>query len=323
MVLTTCCLISTNPLALILFMKRPYPLRIGDKVAVIAPATCVDTDQLQKGINALTKLGFKVMHSPNLVERRERYLAGSDRARAEEIHHFFLDETIRAIFCIRGGFGSSRVIPLLNHKIIKKNPKLFIGYSDITSLHLYFNHSCNMTSIYGAHPAEIDDFGEMEKTFLLQMLTSKDPLGEFTFDHIEQLFPGRARGKLIGGCLSLLASSLGTPYEVDTGGNILFIEEYDEPPYRLDRMLTHLKNAGKLKNIKGVIFGSMVACDDDEHGYYWQDVVTSVFQENGVPIMTEFPSGHGEGKICLPLGTEIEMDTTKRSITFLESATEE
>ncbi|OGQ36809.1 MAG: hypothetical protein A3F16_04175 [Deltaproteobacteria bacterium RIFCSPHIGHO2_12_FULL_43_9] len=304
-------------------MRRPPPLQQGDKVAIIAPATCVDSDQLHRGIATLTKLGFKVLHSPNLEERRDRYLAGSDSARAEEIHHYFLDNSTKALFCIRGGFGSSRVIPLLNSRIIKRNPKLFVGYSDITSLHLYFNHSCGMTTIYGAHPAEIDDFGEMEKTILLQMLTSKDPLGEFTFDHVEQLFPGRARGKLIGGCLSLLASSIGTQYEVDTRGNILFIEEYDEPPYRLDRMLTHLKNAGKLNKLKGVIFGSMIECDDNKHGYYWQDVVTSVFQDNGIPIMTEFPSGHGEGKICLPLGTEIEMDTTKRSITFLEAATKE
>ncbi|HLB59582.1 MAG TPA: LD-carboxypeptidase, partial [Bdellovibrionota bacterium] len=259
----------------------------------------------------------------NLLSRQDRYLAGSDRERAAELHKYFEDKRIKGVFCIRGGYGSSRIIPLLKKKSFQQHPKIFLGYSDITSLHLFFNQHCHFVTIYGPHPFELSDVSEIEKTLFQQMVTTLDPIGELSFDQILPLSRGKARGRLVGGCLTLVASSLGTPYEIDTTGKILFLEDYDEAPYKVDRMLTQLKNAGKFKKVKGIIFGGMVNCDDVEYHYTWQEVVKSVLADYSFPIMTEFPAGHGDGKISLPLGTRIEMNTERKSVIFLEAATKE
>ncbi|MFC2075315.1 LD-carboxypeptidase [Bdellovibrionota bacterium] len=302
-------------------MKKPLSLKPGDRVAIAAPSTCVTSDEIIRGKKALADLGFEVEVSPDLAKRQERYLAGDDNTRAEELSHFFSDTNVKGIFCARGGYGSSRTIPLLNSKLVRKNPKLFIGYSDITSLHLFFNQSCNLTSIYGPHPSELSEIGEIERTIFFQMLCSPDPIGELKFDQTETLSLGKEKGTLVGGCITLIASSLGTPYEVDSKGKVLFLEDKGVEPYQLDRMLTQLKNAGKFKGIKGIVFGSMINCDDKEHDYKWQDVVLSVLPDADFPILTNFPAGHGTPKISLPFGTTVEIDANNRSIVLLEAVT--
>ncbi len=301
---------------------HPLALKKGDTIAIVAPAGPLKSkDALEKSIEFFETTGFHISFDERIFQS-SRYLAGSDPDRAEELMRAFEDETIRAIVGLRGGYGCSRLFPYLSLERLKKHPKLFIGFSDLVTLHLFFNINLGWITIHGpmavnpgigGHPAE-------QQSHLVSLLTDPGYRPAFKFSQLEAWKPGRVEGKLVGGCLSTIVSSIGTPCEIDTGGAILFLEDVGEPPYRLDRMLTQLELAGKFQSVAGVILGQFPDCDPPEGGYSTKDVLEDVLRPLDVPVLANFPAGHGTDNWAIPLGTVVRLDTDALSIEFLEPA---
>ena len=306
-------------------MKKPKPLRKGDTIGIVSPAGVVDPGGLEKGVRELEGLGFRVVLGRNVL-RAHRYLAGSDQERVEDLHAMFLNPKVRAILCARGGSGTPRLLPLLNPSILGKNPKIFIGSSDVTSLLFYLVQKIGMVAFHG--PMVAPHLGRSPSELTLQgirMLSHpKAFLKPIWFDEVRCLRSGTAEGILIGGCLSLLCAALGTPDEPETEGTILFLEDVNEPPYRIDRMLTQMRLAGKLNGVRGFIFGKMVNCHPGEgENYSLEDVLLDLLKETSGPILFGLPAGHGQDQLMLPLGIPVQLSGEKRTLTLLESGFEE
>ena len=299
-------------------MVKPGRLKRGDAIAIVAPAGKIDSDVLNKGAARIEKLGFEVRLGKS-VARSHRYFAGTDAERREDFEASFMSG-VRAVLCARGGYGSARLIPSLDLISLKKKKVILIGSSDITTLLLQF-HQAGMPAFHGpmaSHFARAED--ALSDRFFLSMLTSPEPMGKFSFPGVEAIRKGSGEGALTGGCLSLICASIGTSYEIKTAGKILFIEDINEPPYRIDRMLTHLKLAGKLKGIKGIIFGQMIGCDPPSGSdYTLPEAIASALEGVNAPILYGLPFGHGEQNITLPYGLKVRIDSRDRSMTFLES----
>lgn len=298
--------------------KKPERLQQGDKIAVIAPAGPIDPLVLQKGAARLKELGFEVLLPPS-ASRPFRYLAGTDAERLEEIKWAF-STGARAIIAARGGYGTARIVNRLNLRQLLKKGMFLIGCSDLTTLLLQF-HRAGMPVFHGpmvSHFARSAD--PLSDRFFLSMLTSREPMGKFSFPEVEVLREGNGEGRLVGGCLSLVCASIGTSYEIQTRGKILFLEDVNEPPYRIDRMLTHLKLAGKFQGVKGILFGQMIKCDPPEgSGYALKEVIDSVLETTKVPVLYGLPFGHGDQNITLPYGLKVRIESRSASVTFLES----
>ena len=297
----------------------PPLLSPGDCVAIVAPASHIpkkNTGYLEKGVERLRAMGFEVIYAPSLLKRKHLYLAGEDQERAEELTAMFLDPKVKAILCTRGGYGCQRIIPYLDSDLIKAHPKPLVGCSDITVLLIYLLHQCLVIPFHGPNVATrqfVEGDAEMAQA-LKRILTSPVPIAQIT---CSVLRAGKTKGEIIageiiGGCLSSLVTTLGTTYEPDLQGKILFLEDVDEPPYKIDRMLTHLKSAGKLTGIKGVIFGQMPGCDT-ENGLL-REVIVDVLKDVEGPILFDFPSGHGPRNLTIPLGAPIRIH--EGTITF-------
>jgi len=225
----------------------------GDSVAIATPGACLTQEgreYLERAVSTLEGLGFRVKTTPD-PHRKNHYLAGEDRERAEELMALFSDPDVRAIFCARGGYGSQRIIPLLDPRVIHRNPKIFVGSSDITTLLVYLLERCHLVPFHGPNVATrqfLEGDAKRTQASLKQTLDLGRP-GEIPF--CRPLKTGIGKGKIKGGCLSLLATTIGTAYEMDLRGAILFVEDLNEPLYRIDRMLTHMRQAGKLEGIRG------------------------------------------------------------------------
>jgi muramoyltetrapeptide carboxypeptidase len=237
------------------------------------------------------------------------YLAGPDSLRSEHFHTALKDDRTRAIFCLRGGYGSPRLLPFLE-KQIRPQPKILVGYSDVTSLQAAVARLWPQVDlIYGPNVAtkqllDLTPSSEVTRNSLRDLLfLPKRPLVE----EVQFIRPGRARGRLIGGCLSMLVSLLGTPYAPKTGGAILFLEDVGEAPFRIDRMLTHLRNAGKLRSVSGVVFGEMRNCNDPYNEL--RDVLRDLFRNDNFPVAFGLRSGHGEVNLSLRLGVPAALDS--------------
>ncbi|MFI5303394.1 MAG: LD-carboxypeptidase [Nitrospiria bacterium] len=299
-------------------MKKPEALKKGDAIGVVAPAGSIAPGVLKKGIERLRKLGFQVVEGRHLGGSF-RYFSGTDQQRAEDLAWMFRQD-VRAIVCARGGYGSSRLIPHLKDAHFMKSDKIFIGCSDITTLLLYFSR-LKIPVFHGpmiSHFSRSDD--SLSDHFLTRMLTSPEPMGRFSFPETQILREGAAEGRLTGGCLSLICSSLGTCYEIETKGKILLIEEVNEAPYRIDRMLTQLKLAGKLKGVKGILFGTFVHCDPSEgSNFKLSEIIGDCIGDLKCPIFFGLPFGHGNQNITLPYGLKVKMDSDARTVDFVES----
>ncbi len=286
----------------------------------------MDKERLEQGEGVLKEMGFRVKYEPSILESF-RYLAGDDRRRGEEVNRAFADPEIRAIFCARGGYGSARTLAFIDEDLIKQNPKIFVGYSDITSFLLYLYKRCSLVTFHGPM-VTIDLYKsptDKTRASLLAALTSSegtdfepvkiDPV------NLKVLRKGCAEGTLLGGCLSILIHSLGTCYEPDLQDKILFLEDIDEPPYRIDRMLTHLKNAGKLQRVAAIVFGEMKRCHPSaEEGFLLEEVLSEVLQDIQVPILFGFPSGHTSvDNLTLPIGVKARVDGDQGQLIILES----
>jgi muramoyltetrapeptide carboxypeptidase len=290
----------------------PPLLATGDTVGVVAPASHLpraNEEYLEQGLGQLKAMGLEVRCSASLLKRKHLYLAGKDQERAGELMAMFLDPEVKAILCSRGGYGAQRLIPYLDPEVIRSHPKPLVGCSDITVLLIYLLQRCLVIPFHGPNIAtsQFVQGGEEMQRALKQALTSSEPIAEIACSLLRDgTPPGEIiEGEIIGGCLSSLVTTLGTPYEPDLQGKILFVEDVNEPPYKIDRMLTHLKSAGKLAGVKGILFGQMPGCDT-ENGLLSEVIVDALCQIEG-PILFGFPSGHGPRNITIPLGVPVQI----------------
>jgi muramoyltetrapeptide carboxypeptidase len=301
---------------------HPKALKGGDTVAIIAPAGPSSNRQgLQQAIATLERLGFRVRSSERIFDST-RYLAGSDAARAEELMGAFEDPEVKAILPLRGGYGCARLIPLLDEKRLRPNCKIFMGYSDLTTLHLYFRRRFGWVTFHGpmALSTCLADLVPEQEQNLLSLLTDPMSRPSFCFPQLESWTPGTAEGKLIGGCLSLIVASIGTPYEIRTEGKILFLEEVEEPPYRLDRMFTQLRLAGKMDGLAGIILGSFLNCDAKEGNDTADDTIMEMVADKGFPVIANFPAGHVRDNWAFPLGVQALLNADTPRLDLLEPA---
>jgi muramoyltetrapeptide carboxypeptidase len=299
---------------------QPQKLKAGDTISVVAPAGTVEQRKgFEDGIAALERMGFRVRY-PDRIFESFRYLAGGDQDRAEELTQAFEDPSIQAVIALRGGYGCSRLIPFLLEKRLRQHPKLFMGFSDLTTLHIFFRRRFGWVTVHGPMAASLGNVANDEEDHLVSLLTDPDYRPTLHFSQLEAWSPGTAEGILAGGCLSIIAASIGTSYEIKTEGKILFLEDQGEPPYRLDRMLTHLYLAGKLQNIAGILLGSFLDCEPERGDYTAADTLRDILTNLKVPIIAGFPAGHGRENWSIPLGVKVRLDADARSIQFLDPA---
>ncbi len=282
-----------------------YGLKPNDVIGVAAPSARFDVQAFEKGVASLKSLGFDV-HIPDGINGSYRYLAGTDRQRADVLNSLFADQKVKGIIAARGGFGAMRLLPLLDWNIIAKHPKLFMGFSDSTAL------ICSLVSragICALHAPNLVSLGQADKKTLDSF--AKTVTGSFTRMELPAdlvLSGGRAAGRLSGGNLATLVHMIGTEYQPDFTGSILFIEDVGEPAYKIDRMLTQMKMAGVLDGVKGVMTGSFENCDNEQ---YIPQIIQEVFVNASIPICMGMEVGHGAVNLSLPMGTQVVLDADR------------
>lgn len=309
-------------------IKKPYALENGSTLGIIAPAgPAYKQNCVELGKATLEALGFKVVVAPNALNKN-KYLAGSDLERAADLCRMFQDRSIDGIICLRGGYGSMRILHKVDYRLIRRHPKALVGYSDITALQLAIWKRTGLVTFSG--PMLTTDFGcnagEFTLRHFLRAVQIPLPLGLIPPApgvKTTVIYPGRARGRLLGGNLSLVTATLGTPYEIDCRGSILFLEEVGEQPYRVDRMLCQLLLAGKLTAAAGIIFGECINCEaeDMQNSFTLLDVIRGYMEKHKIPSFYGLGAGHGPHKATLPLGVKAEMDAEKGLLTITEPAT--
>ena len=299
-------------------MIKPKALKKGDKIGIIAPSGVFGRGLFEKGLEAIQNMGFLPVWNEEIFSKT-RYMAGSDERRKTELIDMFKNKDIKAIFCARGGYGAGRLLPLLDKETITSNPKIFVGYSDICFLLHYLEQQCSLVAFHG--PMVAGDLARglnpYEAELFIRLLTMTKPLGKIKIDNTRVIREGTGEGTLTGGCLSIIVSSMGTPFELDTKGKIIFLEDTNEEIYRLDRMLTQMKMAGKFDRVKGIIFGNIYKSGEEEQ---FIEMVSEVFSDSKMPILYRLPAGHGGGAMTLPFGIGVKIDGKKQKIEFLESA---
>jgi len=309
---------------------KPSRLRKGDTVGLITPAGYISPKQLDEAIENIESLGFKPYFTKNIHDKYG-YLAGKDDIRANDINHMFENDKVDGIFCARGGYGVARMLRQINYDAIKANPKVLVGYSDITALHYAIYSQTGLVTFHG--PVATSTFNEFTVDNLVKTIMKPEEETVFTpaddsgSDYeIYTIREGKAHGELIGGNLSLAVTFLGTPYDVDYKNKILYLEEVDEKPYRVDRMLTHLYQAGKLEEIAGVALGIFRRCNarvgsaKGEQSLSLKEVLYNKLYDLGVPVIYGLSFGHVENKYTIPFGINAELDVQKQTLTLTEPA---
>ncbi len=302
---------------------RAKRLEAGDTIGMVAPASPSDCMKVEKAVKSLTAMGYRVKTGES-VYRNRGYLAGGDELRADDINRMFADDEVNAVFCLRGGYGSQRILDLVDFKLIKENPKIFMGYSDITALLNAIHQECGLITFHGPMGGDFaGGLGKSTKAAMKKALEGVDPIGEVPNPELPQVVAeGRARGALVGGNLSIVAASLGTPYEIDTKGRILLLEDVNEEPYSIDRMLNQLRLAGKLKAAAGVVLGDWGDSEpkEPERSLSLEEVFEDMFRDIGKPVLKGYKIGHCKPNITIPIGAEAFVDTYARSLCILEQA---
>jgi muramoyltetrapeptide carboxypeptidase len=291
-------------------------LRPGARIGVVAPAGKVDRDELEAGIAVVRAEGFEVELGANLFGAKG-YLAGDPQSRARDLVDFFQRSDIDAIFCARGGFGSIQLLPYLS-TTLQASAKIFVGYSDITILLNWLRQFRGMVTFHAPMLAMdlARGLSAQSRSHFWPLLTGE--LKSWKTDLTEVIRPGFAEGDIIGGCLSLLVTTLGTPYEIDTVGKVLFLEDVGEKPYRIERMMTQLLMAGKLDRPAGVLFGDFTRCDDTGPRDF-REIVTDVFRHASYPVVMGMRAGHGDENLALPFGARMALDGEHATLELLES----
>ncbi|MDB4907914.1 MAG: hypothetical protein JWO05_2698 [Gemmatimonadetes bacterium] len=286
-------------------LTTPRVITRGDTIAVVAPSYAPRAGWLARGVRALERAGFNVLLDPNISTPR-RFLRSEDEARAASFTKMWCDERVSAVIGATGGYGAVRMLPYLDPELFRANPRAFVGYSDITALHLWLMRRAGLRTFHGP---TVDDLvpGTRDPTMnsLLAALTTPRPAARLGRDRARSVRPGRASGRLVGGNLSLVQQSIGTPYEIDTDDAILFIEETRDPMSYVDERLVHLRAAGLLRRVRGIVFGqtSLDRSEEDE----FEDFLLDLVADLDVPVLVDFPAGHENPNLTLPLGTEVEL----------------
>lgn len=303
-----------------IYPKYPKKLQAGAVVGVVAPSSPVSEERVRECSCALKNMGFVPKLADNLSVNKGGYLAGEAKLRADWVNRMFADPEVEAIFCLRGGDGSNQIMEYLDLDLIRANRKIFVGYSDITNLHLVMNQQCGFVTFHGPMVSSniVDKFDQESRAAFYEALTTEK---EYLY-HPPTGYPlevgreGSARGILTGGNICLLATSIGTPYEVDTDGKILFLEEIGAHVGNTDREIYQLRNAGKFRNIKGILLGQFTDFTQEREDYGMMEIICEAIGDLQIPVLANVQSGHGEPMITLPMGAMCEISTSPAMIHF-------
>lgn len=311
---------------------RPRRLRPGDTIGLITPGSYLSDEGLGRAVRNLESLGFRVKLGEH-ISAENGFVAGTDEQRLADLHAMFADPEVAGIWCARGGYGCTRLLPFIDYDLIRDHPKALIGYSDITALHIAIHQRTGLVTFHG--PVGASDLTDYTRAqFEAVLMEGRAPYTiELSEDNLAKeaeayqpavLRPGKARGVLTGGNLSLLAALCGTPDEPDFAGKLVFLEEIGEKPYRIDRMLTQLRQATALHEAAGLALGVFAGCepDEDDRSLSLQETLTDRLAELGPAAVYGLSFGHIANQCTLPVGVEAELDTEARTITLLERGVE-
>lgn len=309
-------------------MIKPKALKLGDTIGLIAPSSPTSKENVEKAKEKLMEMGFKVKMGKSPYETYG-YLSGTDEIRANDINEMFSDSEVDGIICLRGGYGTPRILDLIDYEIIKNNPKVFVGYSDITGLHIAFNQKGDLVTYHGPMAVSdmIENFSDFSKENLLNTIMKNEAIGKLSNpegEKISTINGGIGEGTILGGNLSLIVSTLGTPYEIDVKGKILFIEEIGEDTYKIDRMINQLRLSGKLKECEGIVLGDFKNCEVSKHPetLTLEQIFNDHIKPTGKPTIYNLQAGHCEPMVTLPFGVAARLDADKREVEILESSTQ-
>jgi muramoyltetrapeptide carboxypeptidase len=304
-------------------MRKPHALRPGDRVALVAPSSAFERGEFERGAAELTRLGFDTVYDDRLFARTG-YVAGSPQTRAAAFLDAWEDDTVRALVAVRGGYGSAQLLPLLPLDRLRHQAKLFVGYSDTTSLLTVLTQQAGIVAVHG--PMLEGRFAKGEEGYhresFVSCVTRPEPMGELSPPGLFVVRPGDASGILTGGTISQLVASLATPFAFDPPrGCVLFLEDVRERPYRIDRMVTQLRYSGVLARAAAVVWGEMPGCDEGSEGPAARDVIAELFAEFPGPVLFGFPSGHTQGAAwTLPFGVRARVVADGRAALVIEEA---
>lgn len=311
---------------------KPPKLQSGDKIALVAPGSYISDAELQDSIKNLNDLGFETMYSDKIL-LQSGYFAGTDEDRAKDLMEKFSDKTVRGIVCARGGYGCSRILPLLDYSVIRTNPKALVGYSDITALLYGIYQKAGLISFHG--PVGTSTFNDYSLNNFKKVLMN--PNNSSTFSNsisgddeniygVTTIVKGKRKGRLVGGNLSIMVSLIGTEFDLDYSNKIVFIEEVGEEPYRIDRMLTQMMQAGKFKNSAGIMMGIFRKCEVKEESaltsksFTLMEVLKDRFSSLKIPVVYGMSFGHVKDKFTIPFGALAELNADRQTFTLLERA---
>jgi len=298
---------------------KPPALKPGDTVAIVAPAAAIERSYLERGVNALGAMGFRVKVSERVLARAG-ILAGCDEDRARELQDAFADDSVRAIFAARGGYGCGRILPLLDFAAIARSPKPFVGYSDETFLLNTIVQRAGMVAFHG--PMVAMDFAHglsaCSVEHMRRLLCGELP--SFELEARESIRPGKAEGEIIGGCLSVVVAMLATSYAPDFKGKVLFLEDTGERAYRVDRMLVQLRHSGALRAVVALVVGAIQPVEGSEpEGRAIAEFIADQTADLGIPVLTGVEAGHGTENFTIPLGVRVKVDAGARKIHFADA----
>ena len=308
--LWVCVLGIINGLAAGAERNKGNALRPGDTIAIVAPASPVHADDVQKAAKLLQSWGYHVVQSPM---QPYGYFAGTDEQRAAMLNRYFKDDTVQAILCANGGYGSARILDKMDYQMIEKHPKLFIGFSDVTALHTALGEKSHLVTIHG--PMECTLNSAVSSSYTLEQfakgLSSRQPLGKVPMPKgrtLHTVVPGKASGILVGGNVSVIAAAVGTPYELQGNDAILVLEEVGEDAYRVDRMMQQLWQSGLLHRIRGIVYGDFINCNHDPGDFTTEEVLQYYARLSGKPTIAGLPVGHGADNLFMPLGVRVRIE---------------
>ncbi len=297
----------------------PPSIKKGDTIGLVAPAgPLINKDKFIAGIRLLEKSGFRVKYNRDLLNAKG-YLAGSDQERAHEFNRLWSEPVVKALVAARGGYGCMRMLDLIDMRQLRKTPKILIGFSDLTVLLAAIYKKTGLVTYHGPVVTTLDSINKQSQTSFFNVLTGKAP-DVIKPSRVKILKKGRAKGILLGGNLTTLVHMIGTPYEFPWNDTVLFIEDTGESPYRLDRFLTHLAKAKRLQKIKGLILGTFTDKNNKQRSVILQTVysrISELLADKNIPIWANFPVGHANQNVTLPIGAEVEMDSRENILKFL------
>ncbi|HYH80742.1 MAG TPA: LD-carboxypeptidase [Longimicrobium sp.] len=300
-------------------MMRPPALRPGGRIALVAPAGPLGDGAVERAIERVRDWGFDAVPGAHVL-KRHGYLSAPDAERVEDLNAALADDTVDAVWCLRGGYGVMRILDSVDWNALARRPRPVIGFSDNTALHLAIQR-LGIVSFHGPHPAA-QDLNDFSRGGLLRALTVPEPAGVLPFPadggRAEAIAGGTAEGRLVGGNLSLVAATLATPYAIDTGGAILFLEEVGEAPYRVDRLLSQLRLAGVLNGVAGIALGGFTEAGEGDDSPGVLDVLADLLGGLGIPVAHGFPFGHVDDNWTLPVGIRARLDADAGTLELLE-----